>query len=701
MENKTNNLIEFDIDFEEGHLVSKDFLNADQVIGGKKTFTSKLLTKDIYVGGYFEEESWIPAADGNVYVGGYIESEKDIYSDGKKVLTERYYPDLNTKDQDIIGAINELKQITDECVKLSGDQEIDGKKTLASKLVTRDLYVGGIYKDGNYIPDGCYTLQTSTATIKNNTYINTFSDLKGVGATYFISPSGGSNYLQKIEVEEFNQADYFTGKKIMDVGDLQIQEEGSGREELKIDESFTIIFGNKLKIEENSKTFSDGYKATKRINFGQAGEEDIYHSSLLVKPSVKVTSAAHHIRITIWWACGGDGRNYSLWVDTGKNKSRLEVSGTFVAHGETTMGSTEVKSLNVKNEAVFGGSVTMYKPLNTYSSISIDQGKLYVQGGISTGGTLDLLGNDIINAQSLNVLGTLKGEGDVFSDKFKPLTHDVGRVGYPTKRFDVGYINTLTLSNSHHDTSSEYYPVNYALYYSDPYWYQSDGTVLTVPSGYRYIRVPAGCTVGSEDLDSDTYFKVVLDESNRVIELKKRPQLDRVYIEAGWVNTSDRYKKNLLLNTPSGGGLYHNGSEVLTKDLSISNLKTVSKDIPGAINELKDAQADFVKINANQEINGYKTFSNRLITKDVYIGGKINGDDEWYDIEDEEAQLSVSGFTDLRGDLSGKNANFSGVVKINDSSVLTEGDIDKIAEAVIAKLKAETETPEDPESSEN
>ena len=306
--------------------------------------------------------------------------------------------------------------------------------------------------------------------------------------------------------------------------------------------------------------------------------------------------------IKIWWVSGGDGRGYHIWRDSERNKSRLEVSGTFVAHGSATLGTTNVKALRVDNDSVLNGSVTIDNALQVKHTVDIRDGKLNVQGGIENRGTLHMNGNDIKDAQSLNVLGTLKGEGEVFSDKFKPLTHNEGRIGYPTKRFDLGYINNIILSNFA-PGSDECITCSYNLktYDGDDTWYYQSASnawsTFKVLSGHEYIKVPAGYSVNGVVLTEDTYYKVTLNDNSWVVDLKQVPYLNRVHITAEYANVGDEYKKNLLLLTPEGGHLYHNDSEVLTKGLIVESLNTTAKTIPEAINEvnnsgLKTASAD-------------------------------------------------------------------------------------------------------------
>ena len=77
------------------------------------------------------------------------------------------------------------------------------------------------------------------------------------------------------------------------------QEEAAGT-----DNYFTILWGAKAAVNDNSKTFSDDFAATKRINFGATSTASAY--------AVKFTTSSA-ATVKVWWACGGDGRQVSVY----------------------------------------------------------------------------------------------------------------------------------------------------------------------------------------------------------------------------------------------------------------------------------------------------------------------------------------------------------------------------------------------------
>ena len=95
----------------------------------------------------------------------------------------------------------------------------------------------------------------------------------------------------------------------------------------------------------------------------------------------------------------------------------------------------------------FYNETTIDKSLRVKSKITADEGA-YI------GGTLDMNRNDIIGVQSIAVSGTSNLSGDVFSDKFKPMSDKNGKLGAPDKRFDYGYIGSIICDN--HSEYSDY-----------------------------------------------------------------------------------------------------------------------------------------------------------------------------------------------------------------------------------------------------
>ena len=72
-----------------------------------------------------------------------------------------------------------------------------------------------------------------------------------------------------------------------------------------VDSFFIIHYSESTKIDGSKKTFSDGYTATQRLNWGAATTMDPLTNAI----EFKVVAGA---QITIWWVSGGDGRRIEV-----------------------------------------------------------------------------------------------------------------------------------------------------------------------------------------------------------------------------------------------------------------------------------------------------------------------------------------------------------------------------------------------------
>ena len=80
-----------------------------------------------------------------------------------------------------------------------------------------------------------------------------------------------------------------------------------------INKYFTFIHGQGSRIDTSSKTFSDGFKATQRFNFG--GKTNT--GSVPTKNALKITTEGK-ATVKIWWVSGGNNRLPVLLDSTGK-----------------------------------------------------------------------------------------------------------------------------------------------------------------------------------------------------------------------------------------------------------------------------------------------------------------------------------------------------------------------------------------------
>ena len=104
--------------------------------------------------------------------------------------------------------------------------------------------------------------------------------------------------------------------------------------------AFTLLAGNKTKIDGSNKSFDDGYGATQRINFGSATTfGDMISCAIQFKTKGKAT-------VKIWWVSGGNDRQFAIYDINGQQVqktseasvqnslyisefTRLETAGTY------------------------------------------------------------------------------------------------------------------------------------------------------------------------------------------------------------------------------------------------------------------------------------------------------------------------------------------------------------------------------------
>ena len=99
---------------------------------------------------------------------------------------------------------------------------------------------------------------------------------------------------------------------IADVADVPQYSTADGdTQKCGTDGYFTIFFSNKTRIESNSKSFSDGFSAGKRLNFGGSTKiEDPIVNAVQIK-------TAGPARVKVWWVSGGDGREVAIYSEGG------------------------------------------------------------------------------------------------------------------------------------------------------------------------------------------------------------------------------------------------------------------------------------------------------------------------------------------------------------------------------------------------
>ena len=121
---------------------------------------------------------------------------------------------------------------------------------------------------------------------------------------------------------------------VLDIGaDMEViaaSADNNGKE-IVINEYFSVILGEKTRVDDNTKTFADEYVGTKRLNFQQKTKAD---ENGTILPAVKFTTSAA-ATIKIWWIAGDAGRQFAILDETGAEVTRtndtLEKNGLCIS----------------------------------------------------------------------------------------------------------------------------------------------------------------------------------------------------------------------------------------------------------------------------------------------------------------------------------------------------------------------------------
>ena len=131
-------------------------------------------------------------------------------------------------------------------------------------------------------------------------------------------PAAGHNYVDGQCVCGLYSSDY-VGDKIfvLDSGVLakkdKVDEDGlDSIVYADVNEFFAIHLAKKTKIEDNSKTFEDGFEGTKRLNWQTKSVIDGENSVAVIRFTVDGPTV-----IKVWWVSGGDGRTVAIYNEDG------------------------------------------------------------------------------------------------------------------------------------------------------------------------------------------------------------------------------------------------------------------------------------------------------------------------------------------------------------------------------------------------
>ena len=301
-------------------------------------------------------------------------------------------------------------------VDWNGDTKMAGwldTQGLRGNTLTRNLYVGGAKNiDGNWEPRNPFIVDYAEKySVKNQAYVSTMEVPKE--GTYWLTAPYGSNYIYKISIT--TKKGLFTA---FDVNLLPTSTAGQYGNYYEYNSgNFVAVFGNKTRVDSSSKQFPDGTWCYKRFNM-QNGLSYYDNNLDMPYPAIRFdTSGAATVKV--WWVAGDANRPLVIQTDENGGSSRLEVSGTFVAHGNAEFNKTAYFDNNVDiHGRLETKDVHVDGFIETTESIKCG-GNMEIDGEVRIKGDLDLKedGNEnrgnIKNVQALDVYGTATFENDV------------------------------------------------------------------------------------------------------------------------------------------------------------------------------------------------------------------------------------------------------------------------------------------------
>ncbi len=123
------------------------------------------------------------------------------------------------------------------------------------------------------------------------------------------------------------------------------------------DSYFTVFCSETTRIDGSEKSFSDGYSATKRLNFNSSSE---FGDQILNAVQFKTTSAA---KVTVWFVSGGDDREVAIFDEKG---NVLQQSGPGAIKNTPYIATFELKEASTYYIANIGGN-------NNYVKIEVTE----------------------------------------------------------------------------------------------------------------------------------------------------------------------------------------------------------------------------------------------------------------------------------------------------------------------------------------
>ena len=186
-----------------------------------------------------------------------------------------------------------------------------------------DVKAGAVVTVNGYSGYTSYTLGDGTTTTDEIT-AELYTYTAEADVTITITPVSTNNYFYSIsvtypaggDVEEPTPEEPEKTEWSFDAtAELEAMDGGSKADgetqSVGTDGFFTIYYGAKTKIDSSSKTFADGYTGSLRLNMQG---KTVMGATPMYAIGFEVNGAA---TVTIWWACGGDGREIDIYDANG------------------------------------------------------------------------------------------------------------------------------------------------------------------------------------------------------------------------------------------------------------------------------------------------------------------------------------------------------------------------------------------------
>ena len=189
---------------------------------------------------------------------------------------------------------------------------------ISSGSFSFEVKAGGTLVINGYPGYTSYTIFDGTTTTEEIT-ADTYTYTAEADVTVTITPVNSNNYFYSfkvtypagggdvVEPEEPVVKEYVLDATADMAAFAQGDKADGDVEVAGTDGFFTVHYSAKTKVDGSTKEFEDGYSATQRINMG--GKTTVGNSVL---NAIEFTTQGT-ATVTVWWVCGGDGREIDLF----------------------------------------------------------------------------------------------------------------------------------------------------------------------------------------------------------------------------------------------------------------------------------------------------------------------------------------------------------------------------------------------------